>query len=282
VVWDAEARVVTPGYLETLSIPLLKGETITERHTQGTPAVAVINETMARKYWPGEDPIGKRINLGNPERSPWITIIGVVGDTKGVELDRESYPQMYSPLAQFPQRIMTLVVRTAGDPLALAGPVRRELAAVDKDQPFYNARTLEQVLSQSVSRQRFQTLLTAIFAGVGLLLAAVGIYGVISYTVAQRTHEFGVRIALGAGRSDVLGLVVRYGLGLAAAGVGLGLAGSLLLARLLSSLLYGVSSSDPLTFAGVSLLLVGVALAACYFPARRATKVDPMTALRHE
>ncbi|HEV2864460.1 MAG TPA: ABC transporter permease [Pyrinomonadaceae bacterium] len=281
-VWDAEYRVVTPGYFETLSIPLIRGETITERHTADQPAVTVINETMARKFWPNEDPIGKRINLGNPETSPWRTVIGVVRDTKHEGLDKEAYAQMYAPFAQFPRRSMTVVARTAGDPLGLVAGVRREVAAIDKDQPLSNALTMERVLADSVARQRFQMTLTLIFAGVGLLLAAVGIYGVVSYTVAQRTHEFGVRIALGAQGRDVLGLVVRHGIVLAAAGVGVGLLGSLLLARLLSSLLYGVSTSDPLTFAGVSLLLTGVALLACYVPARRATRVDPLTALRHE
>ncbi|HLM55386.1 MAG TPA: FtsX-like permease family protein, partial [Pyrinomonadaceae bacterium] len=281
-VWDAEYRVVTPGYFEALSIPLVRGEAISERHTADQPAVTVINETMARKFWPNEDPIGKRINLGNPQTSPWRTVIGVVRDTKNEGLDKEAYAQMYAPYAQFPRRSMSVVARAAGDPLGLVAGVRREVAAMDKDQPVSNALTMERVLADSVARQRFQMTLTLIFAGVGLLLAAVGIYGVVSYTVAQRTHEFGVRIALGAQGRDVLRLVVRHGFALAAAGVGVGLLGSLVLARLLSSLLYGVSTSDPLTFAGVSLLLTGVALLACYVPARRATRVDPLTALRHE
>jgi putative ABC transport system permease protein len=281
-VQDAEVFTVTPDYFDLMGIGHVRGERFTEQHRQGTPDVAVVNETMARRYWPNEDPIGKRVNLGDPANTPWVTVIGIVKDTRNVGLEKEPYPQMYAPAAQFPRRAATFVARTSGDPAAVAPALRRELAALDRDLPLYNVRTMEQVLSDSISRRRFQMMLIAAFAGVGLLLAAVGIYGVISYTVAQRSHEIGVRMALGARAADILKLVVGQGLGLTLAGVGVGLAGAFALTRVLSSLLYGVSATDPLTFACVSLALLGVALLACLVPARRATKVDPMVALRYE
>jgi putative ABC transport system permease protein len=279
---DAEYRVVTPQYFETLGISLVRGSLFTQEHSGNAPAVAVINETLARKVFPGEDPIGKRINLGNPETSPWRTIIGIVRDVHQKALDEAPYPQMYAPYAQFPSRGMTLIARTSSDPSALAPAIRNELSAMDKDQPLYNVRTMEQVMSESIARQRFSMLLIAIFAGVGLVLASVGIYGVMSYVVAQRTHEIGVRMALGASAQDVLKMVVRQGMILALIGTGLGLGAAFLLSRLITSLLFNVSATDPLTYALISSLLIGVALLACYIPARRATRVDPMTALRYE
>jgi putative ABC transport system permease protein len=282
-VLDAEYRVVSPDYFDVMGIPVVRGQAFTERDRAGVPAVTVINETMARRYWPGEDPIGKRINLGDPAAGGvWRTVVGVVRDIRNESLDKEPYPQMYAPEAQFTRRQLTLVARTSGDPTALVPALRRELTSLDKDLPLYNVRTMEQVLADSVARRRFQMFLIAAFAGLGLLLAAVGIYGVISYSVAQRRHEIGVRMALGARAPDILRLVVGQGLGLALAGVGAGLVFALALTRVMSTLLYGVSASDPLTFAGVALALLGVALAACLVPARRATKVDPMVALRYE
>ncbi|MBV9924274.1 MAG: ABC transporter permease, partial [Acidobacteria bacterium] len=280
-VQDAEVCAVSPGYFDVMNIPLVRGEPLTERHTAGVPTAVVINETMARRYFAGEEPLGKRLNIGDPT-NPWWTIVGVVRDARTDSLDKEPYPQMYVPEAQFPQRAGTFLVRTKGDPAAVVPALRREVASVDKDIPLYNLRTMEQVLSDSLSRRRFQMVLVAAFAGVGLLLAAVGIYGVISYTVAQRSHEIGVRMALGARTGNILRLVVGQGLWLALAGVGLGLVGAFALTRVLTSLLYGVTATDPLTFACVSLGLLGVALLACLLPARRATKVDPMIALRYE
>jgi putative ABC transport system permease protein len=281
-VLDAEYRVVTPDYFATMGIPLARGEGITARHAAGSPAVVVVNETMAHRHWPGEDPIGKRINLGNPETAPWRTVIGVVRDIRHEGLDKVPYPQMYSPYAQFPRRSMTLVARAAADPLGLAPGVRREVAALDKDLPLYNVRTMEQVVAESVARQRFTMLLIAVFAGVGLLLASVGIYGVISYTVSQRRHELSVRLALGAQARDIVRMVVGQGMLLALGGIGAGLAAAFLLTRVMASLLYGVSATDPLTFALVPLALAGVALLASLIPARRATRVDPAGALRYQ
>ncbi len=281
-VMDAEYRVVSSDYFATMGIALVRGEGITARHVAGSPEVTVINETMARLHWPGEDPVGKRINLGDPSRSPWRTVIGVVRDIRHEGLDKVPYPQMYAPYAQFPRRSMTLVARAAADPLALAPGVRREVAALDKDLPLYNVRTMEQVMAESVARQRFTMLLIAIFAGVGLLLASVGIYGVISYTVSQRSHELSVRLALGAQGRDILRMVVGQGMLLALGGIGAGLAAAFLLTRMMASLLYGVSTTDPLTFALVPVSLAGVALLASLIPARRATRVDPAGALRYQ
>ena len=178
---DAEYRVVSPEYFDVMGVRVVRGQLFTGRDRAGSPAVAVVNEAMARRYWPGEDPMGKRLNLGDPDTSPWRTIVGVVRDVRHEGLDKEPYPQMYSPAAQFPRRGMTLVARAAADPASLVPAVRRELTSLDKDMPLYNVRTMEQVLSDSVSRRRFQMLLIAAFAFVGLLLAAVGTYGVISY-----------------------------------------------------------------------------------------------------
>jgi putative ABC transport system permease protein len=279
---DAEYRVVTPNYFETMGITLVRGSVFNEQHTSNAPGVAVINETLARKYFAGEDPIGKRINFGDPAKSPWRTVIGIVRDIRQQSLDTEPYAQVYSPYAQFPSRSMTLVARTSSDPPGLVPSIRNELSAMDKDQPLYNVRTMAQVMSESIARERFSMLLIAIFAGVGLVLASVGIYGVMSYTVAQRTHEIGVRMALGASASDVLKMVVRQGMILALAGTGLGLVAAVLLTRLISSLLFSVSATDPATYVLISLLLILVALVACFIPARRATRVDPMVALRYE
>jgi putative ABC transport system permease protein len=279
---DAEYRVVTPSYFETMGMTLVRGSAFTEQHTANSPAVTIISETLARKHFQGEDPIGKRINTGNPETAPWRTVIGVIRDIRQKALDEEPYPQMYVPYMQAPARTMALVVRASSDPQSLVPAIRNELSAMDKDQPLYNVRTMAQLMSESIARQRFSMLLIAVFAAVGLVLASVGIYGVMSYTVTQRTHEIGVRMALGASHRDVLRMVVRQGMILALVGTGLGLIASFLLTRLISSLLFSVSATDPLTYVLISLLLVSIALLACLIPARRATRVDPMVALRYE
>jgi putative ABC transport system permease protein len=277
-------RVISPKYFETMSIPLLRGRQFGAEDTEKSPGVVVINETMARRYWPGEDPVGKRLSPGRPESpSDWMQIIGVVKDVRQFDLIADPKTQMYLSYEQvgfFAPR--DLVVKTDVEPLSLAAAVRQTVWQIDKDQPVSNIRTMEEIAAESVARQRFSMLLLAIFAGVALLLAAVGIYGVMSYSVAQRRNEIGIRMALGAQKSDVLKLTVGQGLKLVLTGVVFGLVGAFMLTRLMSSLLFGVGATDPTTFVSISLVLIGVALLASYIPARRATRVDPLVALRYE
>lgn len=281
---NAVTRVVSPDYFRAMGINLLQGRGLSDADKADSPAVIVIGETMARRFWPGEDPIGKRITPGSPD-SPdnWLTVVGVVNDVRQFELTAEPRPQMYLSYQQagfFAPR--HLVVRTDIDPLSLATTVRRTVWEIDKDQPVSNIRTMDEVLSESIERQRFSMLLLAIFATVALVLAAVGIYGVTSYSVAQRTHEIGIRVALGAQRRDVLKLAVEEGLKLVLVGVVLGLTAAFVLTRVMSSLLFGVSATDPLTYASISILLIAVAAFASYLPARRAARVDPLIALRYQ
>ena len=272
---------VSPDYFKAMGIPLLRGRVFTEQDKKDSPRVAVINEELAKKFFPDEDPIGKRINVTNgPER--FREIVGIVGDVKQYGLAQPTTMQTYEPYLQTPFSGMTLVVRADGNPAALSGAIRSEVLAIDKEQPVSRIRPLEQVVSESVAKQRFLMLLLGIFASVALVLAAVGLYGVMSYSVNQRYHEIGIRAALGAQRKDVLKLVVGQGMALALTGAAIGLAASFALTRLMASLLFGVSATDPLTFAVIALLLTIVALLACYLPARRAMKVDPMIALRYE
>jgi putative ABC transport system permease protein len=261
--------------------PLIAGRSFTEQDTEQSPQVVIINETMARKVFPGEDPLGKRITVWRDEKF-MREIVGVVGDVKPSGLDAENEPQIYVPHAQDPWGVMSLVVRTKGEPTVLAGAVRSAVLALDKDQPVYDVKTMEDVVAASVASRRTPMLLFTVFAGVALLLAAVGIYGVISYSVTQRTHEIGIRMALGAQTTDVLKMIVRQGMALSLVGVLTGLLAAFALTRVMSGLLFGVSATDPVTFAAVSVLLAAVALLASYIPARRATKVDPMVALRYE
>ncbi|MDQ3684029.1 MAG: ABC transporter permease [Acidobacteriota bacterium] len=280
----------SPNYLRAMGIRLVKGRFFTAQDTQRSPLVAVIDEEFARQQFPDEDPLGKRI-AGNGDM-PAIEIVGVVAHVKHFGLDAASEtikPQLYLAFNQIPDKFlpqvagrMNVVVRTASDPMSVAAAVRREVQALDRNQPIYNVSTMEQTLDQSLATQRLATTLLALFAGVALILAAVGIYGVMAYSVTQRTHEIGIRMALGAQRGDVLKLVVSQGMLLALIGVGFGLIAAFLLTRLMASLLYGVSATDPVTFAGIALLLALVALIANYIPARRATKIDPMIALRYE
>jgi putative ABC transport system permease protein len=275
---------VTPGYFKAMGIPLLRGRLFTEQDNGQAPSVAVINEAMAKHYFPGEDPIGKRIHVTQgPEN--FREIVGIVGDVKQYGLDQDTPVQTYTPYLQMPFSSMTVVARTAGDPLSLSAALRSQVLSIDKQQPVASIRTMEQILYNSLANQRFSMLLLAIFAVVALVLAAVGIYGVMAYAVTQRTHEIGIRMALGASQSKVLKLVIRQGMLLTVIGVALGLASAFTLSILLTSfstLLYGIQATDPVTYAGISLLLTLVALAACYIPALRATKVDPMIALRCE
>lgn len=278
----AESQVVSPSYFRAMGIPLLKGRLFADQDTEDAPGVIVINEEMSERYWPNEEAIGKRISLVDAKTGPWLTVIGVVGNVHQITLDSKPYPQMYEAYAQNPDWGAALVVRTDSDPINMIPALRAQVASVDTDQPLYNVRTMEQVLSESISRQRFNTLLIGIFTSVALVLAAVGIYGVISYSVSHRSHEIGIRMALGAQRADILKMIIEYGLKLALIGAGIGLAAAFVLTRVMTSLLYGVSAIDPFTFAIGTIILIGVALLSCYVPARRATKVEPMIALRYE
>jgi predicted permease len=279
---QADQRVASDGYFETMKIPLVKGRFFDEHDTKDSQKVIVIDENMARTYWPDADPIGKRLKPGGPSSTqPWFTIVGVVGNVKQYALDTDSRVALYVPQAQEPESNMYLVARTS-DPAGTAAAVTKEVHALDPNVPVYEVKTMEQLLSDSLARRRFAVVALGLFALVAMILAAVGIYGVISYSVTQRTREIGIRMALGAERGDVLRLIVRQGMLLAVVGVGLGLAGALGVTRLMESLLFGVGATDPLTFTGIAVLLGIVALIACYIPARRATKVDPMVALRYE
>ncbi|HVF44734.1 MAG TPA: FtsX-like permease family protein, partial [Pyrinomonadaceae bacterium] len=278
-------RVVNAHYFQTLGVQLSRGRAFDERQDRAdTPGAVIVSETAARRYWPGEDALGKRLSVGTPETpEDWLTVVGVANDVKQFQLDAEPRPQMYLSYTQagfFAPRY--LIVSTSVEPLSLASTVRNTVWSIDRDQPVSHVRTMEDVLSGSIARQRFSMLLLGIFAGVALLLAAVGLYGVMSYTVAQRTREIGLRMALGAQRGDVLKLVVGQGLKLVLVGVALGLVAAFMLTRVMSSLLFGVSPTDPATLAAISAVLVAVALLASYIPARRATKVDPLVALRYE
>ena len=280
-----DLRIISPDYFRTMSILLIKGRDFTARDDLKSPSVIIINETLARQYFPNEDPIGKRIKptvSADDNEPPMRQIIGIVGDVKHRGLSALPKPEVYVPHAQVPFSSMTLVVRTASDTRSITSAVQGTLREMDKDLPLYNVRTLEQYLGRSSARPRFNALLLSAFACVALLLTGVGLYGVMAYSVAQRTHEIGIRMALGAQTGDVLRMVVRHGMTLALLGVVLGLGGAFALTRLMASLLYGVSATDPWTFAGLSLLLCVVAFIACYMPSRRATKVDPLIALRHE
>jgi putative ABC transport system permease protein len=276
---------VSNDFFGAMGIPLKRGRVFTDEDRADTTPVVVINEAMARRFWPGQDAIGKRIRWGgwNPPQG-WLTVAGVVADVKFSSLEAESPLTVYMPVFQIPRirRDAIFIARTTADPSSLAGAMRREIAAVDADLPVYDVRTMNQVIAESVAQRKFTMGLLAIFAFAALSLAALGLYGVLSYAVAQRTREIGVRMALGGRKLDVLRLVIGQGMKMAMIGALAGLVASLALTQLMKGLLYGVSASDPLTFAAVALLLAMVALLACWIPARRATKVDPMVALRCE
>ena len=273
--------VATPDYFRTMNIPLLSGRGFTDHDTEQTTKVVVVNESMARQLWPGESPLGKRITIWRDEKFP-REIIGVVGDTRG-SLDTEAGTQMYVPYSQDANWTgMSLVIRTNGEPTSLIAGVRNAIRAVDKGIPLFNVKTMDDVLAISVGPRRTPMVLLTAFAGVALLLAMIGIYGVTSYHVTQRTQEIGIRMALGAQMRDVLKLILKGGMVLALIGIAVGFAGAFALTRLLDSLLFGVKPTDVVTFGVVALCLLGTALLACYLPARKATKVDPLKALRYE
>ncbi|HEV7797282.1 MAG TPA: ABC transporter permease, partial [Pyrinomonadaceae bacterium] len=281
---SVDLYVTTAGYLRALEIPLLKGRAITEHDTKDSENVALINRTMAEALWPNVDPIGKRIKFPGDDRrpQPWRTIVGVVSDVSQYALDKKAPMQIYLPHAQFPTSFNTIVVKTDNQSAAMTGAIRSEILAVDKDQAVFNVTTLEQLLGESILLRRFFMLLLVGFASLALVLAAVGIYGVMSYVVTQRTPEIGLRLALGAQVSDVLKLIVGNGMKLALIGIAFGLAGAFAVTRLLGELLFGITATDARTFVVVSGVLAAVVLLACYIPARRATKVDPLVALRYQ
>jgi putative ABC transport system permease protein len=280
---EADWRPVTPGYFRALGIALVPGRHFDDRDTDSSLPVAIIDESMARTYWPNEDPIGKRIKEGGRQSSaPWRTVVGVVHHVRYRTLEARSRVALYWPQAQNPYNTMSLAIRTERDPMALAPTVARQIRAIDPNLPVYQVRTMLEVMRNSVAQRKVILILLGLFAAAALVLAAVGIYGTVSYSVAQRTHEIGIRMALGAEARDVLRMVLGQGIALALGGIGLGLLGSLALTRLLSAMLFGVRPTDLVTFISVSVLLAAVAVLASYGPARRATQVDPLVALRHE
>jgi putative ABC transport system permease protein len=279
---DANVRFVSPEYFDTLRIPRVKGRLFTAQDDEHGEPVIVVNRAMAAKFWPGQDAIGQRITFGNPAQARWMTVVGVVGDVRDAKLDRAPEAEAYRPQFQEPASDATLVVRTTGRPQALVAPIRQAVQQIDRDLPLDKVQTYEQLVADSLAQNRVKTVLIAIFAGLALVLAAGGIYGVVSYSVSQRVHEIGIRIALGAARPEVLRLILGQGMLLVGLGLVLGLAFSWLSGRLLATQLFEVGVNDPLTYLAVPLLLAAVALAANWLPARRATRVDPLEALRSE
>jgi len=280
---DADIRVIDPGYFRTMQIPLLRGREFSERDSADAPKAMLINQTMADKFWPGQDPVGSRVTMLDWGPPLTAEVVGVVGDVKPHDLQAPVGSMIYWSYPQFPSLFNYLVVRTTtADSLAVLPGVKSVVRAVNPDQPVSQIRTMEQVLGESLAQRKFSLILMGVFAGLSVLLAAVGIAGVMAFLVAQRTQEMGIRMALGAQRNDVFALVLGQGMRMAILGLILGLAGAFGLTRLLSGMLYGVKAGDPLTFAVVSAFLIGVALLACWLPARSATRVDPMVALRYE
>jgi len=282
---SADFFAVQGDYFKTLGVSMLKGRDFTERDNKQGPPVVIVNQAFARKFFPNEDPVGKRVRPGistDTDEPAMREIIGVVSDIRNRNLSSELRPGYYMPAAQMPFNQMTLVVRTTNDPHSVITAVQNEVHAMDNELPIFNVKTMDEYISATVAGPRFNATLLVIFAGVALILTIVGLYGVMSYSVAQRTNEIGIRMALGAQTSDVLRLIVSQGFKLVLIGLGIGLAGAFALMRVIASLLFGVTAKDPLTFAAVAVLLALVALLACYIPARRATRLDPLHALRYE
>jgi putative ABC transport system permease protein len=277
-------HVVGPEHFDALKIPVLRGRAFTDQDRKGAKRVAIINDTAARRIWPDEEAVGKRIWLSiGWEKNDFAEIVGVVGDVKYRNVEQTVEPDVYISYLQTIEEAPSFVIlRTSGNPSALVAGLRREILSLDKNVPLYDVKALEERSRDATSRARFTAMLLAVFAAMALLLSAVGIYGVMAYAVAGRTREIGIRMALGAQRADVLRLIMGDGIALTILGLGLGLAASFAATRILTNQLYGVGATDPVTFAAVSLILAAVALAASYIPARRATRVDPMVALRHE
>ncbi|HEX3160361.1 MAG TPA: ABC transporter permease [Gemmatimonadaceae bacterium] len=279
-----DIRYVSPGFLSTLRAPLLRGRLLAESDDATRPRVAVVDEELAKRFWPDDDPVGKRITFGDPDSAGtrWIEVVGVVGHTAHEGLDADRRVQVYLSYRQRGLPNMAVALRTTGDPVQLTNVVRRAVRELDPDQPISRVKSMDALVAESVGPRRLAATLLALFAGIALLMAAIGIYGVMSYSVAQRTRELGVRMALGARRRDVLAMVVRQGMGLVLLGVGIGVVGALALARLIASQLYAVRPTDPVTFLAVAVLLAGIALVATLVPALRATRLDPVVALRQD
>jgi len=271
-------RIVSPAYFNAMAIPLRQGRVFTDHDTADSPPVVVISQSLAQKFWGQENVVGKRVTMG-PKASE---IVGVVGDVKEASVEDATNPEVYLPYRQYPWPVFTLVLRSSGDPKNLLGFIQRDVATIDKDQPIGKSAPMEEVLAEKLAQRRLNVLLLGVFGGVALLLALVGIYGVISYTVTQRKHELGLRMALGAQPHHILKLIVGQGMTLALIGIGIGLAGAFILSRYLTSMVYEISVTDPVTFVGSALLLVLAAFIACYLPARKALKVYPMDALRQD
>jgi putative ABC transport system permease protein len=277
--FNANLNFAAPGYFTTMGIPLLSGRDFSDSDAEGSDSVAIVNQEMVRMFWPDEEPLGQRIRVGD---GPWRRIVGVVGNLKYKAMDADTRQEMYWPFYQTGAGSGAFVVRTRSDPQETASGIRNAILEVERDQPLYEIRTMEELLSESVSGRWLNTLLLGVFGGEALILAVVGLYGVMSYSVAQRTRELGIRTALGATSRDVARLIVGQGMRMAAVGVAIGIGGAFGLTRLMSSLLFDIKAFDPLTIAAIALLLVAVAFVACWVPARRAAKVDPMIALRYE
>ena len=276
-----ERSDVTPEYFHLLQIALLRGRLFNDGDNEKAPEIAVINQAMAETYWRGEDPLGRRFRV-NPASKTWATIVGVIADARTESLAEAGVPQIYLSLYQQTPKELAIFLRGQLDASAIPGEVRAMVQSVNPELPVYGAQTLDDAVAASLEQRRFSMEIVAAFAVTALLLAALGIYGVISYIVSERTRDIGIRLALGAQRGKIMAMVLRQGLGLAMAGAALGLVGSMIVSHLMAGLLYGVSPTDLLTFAGVTLVLTAVALAACYIPARRAMRVDPLVALHYE
>jgi predicted permease len=278
---NADARVAGGRYFQALEIPLRSGRFFNEEDLVGKTPVVIIDEFMAGQLWPGQDAVGKRIHMVESE-VPWLTVAGVVGRVKHESLDSDPRIAFYLPQTQYPSRAMTVVMRSQGDPSTLSPSVKKELRGIDPDLPMYSVRTMDERVEESLARRRFSMLLLGIFAGMALVLATIGIYGVMAYLVNQGTREIGIRMAIGATQREIVRLVVFQGMTLAITGVAAGLAAAFVFTGLMRSLLFGISSADPVTFAEISLLLTLVALLATYIPAKRAARIDPILCLRSE
>ncbi|MBS1786888.1 MAG: ABC transporter permease [Acidobacteria bacterium] len=288
---SVQVRMVSPDYFRVMKIPLTQGRAFTDADNEASQPVAIVNEAFVRKFYEGQNPYARQFTIGNRTNDQPRQVVGVVADVKQMGLDKPALPTVFAPIPQFPDKLMAVIrtftpayftVRTMAPPRSFVESIKREIAGIDATMALSQIATMDEIAAKSIAQERFNMLLVGLFAGLGLLLASVGIYGVVSYSVAQRTNELGIRIALGASSADIIKLILRYGLALALAGVALGAAASYGLTRLMKSFLFGVSPNDPITFTAVALLLTVIALLACWIPARRATKVDPLKALRHE